>query len=70
MGGLWGLGGHDFSFSFGGRVCFSFKMGGFQVFKYLFLVVGGVGDTWIYSKFFFILIIWCGFIFIVVGLRV
>jgi hypothetical protein len=47
-----GLGGHYFSFSFGGRVCFSFKNGWVQVFKYLFLVVGGVGDTWIYSKFF------------------
>ncbi len=25
-----GLGDHDFSFSFGGRVCFSFRVGGFK----------------------------------------
>ncbi len=25
-----GLGDHDFSFSFGGRVCFTFRVGGFQ----------------------------------------
>jgi len=31
-----GLRGHNFSFSFGGRVCSSFRVGGFKVFKYLF----------------------------------
>jgi hypothetical protein len=40
-----GLGDHDFSFSFGGRVCFSFRVCEFKVFKYLILVVGDVGDT-------------------------
>jgi len=35
------------------RVCVSSGVGGFEPYinKYLFLVVGGVGDTWIYLNF-------------------
>jgi hypothetical protein len=40
-----GLGDHDFSFSFGGKGLFFFQSWWVQVFKYLFLVVGDVGDT-------------------------
>jgi len=45
-----------------GKVLFFFRSGWVQAINYLFLVVGGVGDTWIYLKF-------CIF-FSAVGLRV
>jgi len=34
-----------------GKGLFFFLSGWVQAFKYLFLVVEGVGDTWIYGKF-------------------
>jgi hypothetical protein len=44
-----------FSFFFegggGGKGLFFFQSGWVRAFKYLILVVGAVGDTWIYSKF-------------------
>jgi hypothetical protein len=47
----------------GGKGFFFFQSGWVQAFKYLFLVVGGVGDTWIYPNFCIFLIIGCGFMF-------
>jgi hypothetical protein len=46
-----------------GKGLLFFRSGWVRAFKYLFLVVGGVGDTWIYPKFCMFLVIGCEFMF-------
>jgi hypothetical protein len=57
-----GLGDHDFSFSFGGRVCFSFRVGGFTSLNIYFWLLECRGHLNLFEVFYFF-IIECGFMF-------